>query len=79
MVYIVYDENPKPENYVAIFARKAVKRDEFRRKDMIRTFQSLEEAIAFANTLKLKYGVSHIRVFYEEGHSQTLRNSEKQN
>ena len=74
MIYIVHDEDPKPEQYVAIFVRQREVEGEFKRTKVLRTFPSEESAIEFANTLKSKFRVPGIRLFYEEGHSKTLRN-----
>jgi len=76
MVFFVAEEDPKPDNYIAIFVRKSREKD-FDGKERFKLFASQEKALVFAQQLKEKYGISTIRLFYEEGHSRILRNTKK--
>lgn len=62
-VWLVDEENPRPDPYIAILVREKEFLEQPLKKGY-RLCHSVQEAIAYASKLKKKYGAKHIRLFY---------------
>jgi|JI10StandDraft_1071094.scaffolds.fasta_scaffold673846_2 hypothetical protein len=71
MRWIVFEENPKPDQYIPVVAL-----EEGRVLSALRNpysaYKTKAEAIARAQQLRDQYNVKSIRIFYSEGNSATL-------
>lgn len=68
MKWIVLEENPKPDQYIAVIA---VDEERFLRIESkpCSKFLTNDEALVRARQLKDKFKVKSIRIFYMEGNS----------
>lgn len=71
MKWIVIEENPKPDNYIAVVLTETVKklRIESRAHSV---YDDGEEALARARKLRDQFGVPVIRIFHNESHLRPL-------
>jgi hypothetical protein len=63
MKWIVLEENPQPDNYIAIMTTEEGRVLQVESKPCS-TFSSSEEAMNRARYLREKYKVNYIRIFY---------------
>lgn len=75
MVYLVQNENPRPDSYIAIFIRSSLKELEDRNRYEI--FRSRNKAVERAEKLAEKFSVQTIRLFHEEGYSENIKRGKK--
>jgi hypothetical protein len=68
MKWIVIEENPKPDNYIAVIATEPDRKLKIEKKPCS-VFQSLERAMSRARELREQYKVRNIRLFQQEGTS----------
>lgn len=71
MKWIVFEENPKPDQYIAVVALEEG-RILASQRNPHSIFKSKEEALIRANQLREQYGVKRVRIFYSEGNSSIL-------
>ncbi len=70
--WIVLEEDPKPDNYIAIMVTDASRILKIQRRACT-IFDEDYEAIEHAKALREQYKVKSIRVFYIDGCSETIR------
>ncbi|MEQ8808082.1 MAG: hypothetical protein RIE59_03355 [Imperialibacter sp.] len=68
MKWIVIEENPKPDDYIAIMVANEVDQLHIEEK-AYSVFGTGEEAISRSMLLKQKFGTKTTRIFHWEGHS----------
>ncbi|MCZ8214643.1 MAG: hypothetical protein O9262_00310 [Cyclobacteriaceae bacterium] len=66
MKWIVLEENPMPDNYIAIMAAEADRILQLEKKQCS-VFDSCDKAMERARELRQKYKVPSIRLFQQEG------------
>lgn len=71
MKWIVLEENPKPDNYIAVMVAEEGRTLRAESKPCA-TFKSSNEAICYARQLREQYQVRNIRIFYVESTSSFL-------
>lgn len=72
MKWVVIEENPKPDNYIAVVLTEAVKK--LRIESRAHSVHSDgERALARARELRDQFGVRMIKVFHSESESMPLR------
>jgi hypothetical protein len=69
MKWIVLEENPQPDNYIAVMASDENRSLQLEKKPCS-IFDSCEKAMNRARELRAKYKVRNIRLFRQEGISQ---------
>jgi hypothetical protein len=68
---MVISDNPRPDKYIPIFVGPAHQHIKPQGKvNRYKLFRKEISAIKYATSLKLKYGVAHIRLFYLGSHSK---------
>ncbi|MEM6734802.1 MAG: hypothetical protein AAGC64_09090 [Bacteroidota bacterium] len=77
MFWIVQKDNPKPETYIPVFACQKFDTDRFENTEKFKVFKSKTSAVTYAKKLLSRFEVLSIRLFYEEGHSENLKNTRK--
>ena len=70
MKWVVLEENPKPDEYIAVMVTDDNRKLKLQRKASS-TFLSEDEAINRARKLRDVFGVKMIRIFHWESHSST--------
>ncbi len=68
MKWIVMEENPKPDQYIAVIAVDEERLLRIESKPCSK-FETSDEALVRASELRKKYNVKSIRMFYLEGNS----------
>jgi hypothetical protein len=71
---MVISDDPKPDEYIPIFVGPAD--HHVKPHEKVNTYKLFSEeinAIQYANSLKQKYGVTHVRIFYLGSHSKKIR------
>ncbi len=68
MKWIVLEENPKPDQYIAIIATDEQRQLKVESKPYSK-FLTSDEALVRARQLRDEFRVKSIRIFYMEGHS----------
>jgi hypothetical protein len=68
MKWIVFEENPKPDNYIAVVALEEG-RVLASERNPCSTFKTKEEALVRAYELRKQYNLKRVRIFYSEGNS----------
>jgi len=71
--WVVVEENTRPDDYIAVVLTEQQKKLQIETKRHS-VFLEREKAIARAHELKEQFRVKHIRIFYNEGHSETVKN-----
>jgi hypothetical protein len=71
MKWIVLEENPRPDNYIAIMAAEEDRKLQIEKKPCS-IFDSCDKAMYRARELRQKYKVSSIRLFQQDGVSVTV-------
>jgi hypothetical protein len=71
MKWIVMEENPKPDQYIAVIAVDEERLLRIESKPCSK-FKTSDEALVRANELRKKYNVKSIRMFYLEGNSSMV-------
>jgi hypothetical protein len=66
MKWIVLEENPMPDNYIAIMAAEADRTLQLEKKQCS-VFDSCDKAMDRARELRQKYKVPSIRLFQQDG------------
>ncbi|MDZ7648972.1 MAG: hypothetical protein U5K54_18370 [Cytophagales bacterium] len=72
MKWIVLEENPKPDQYIAIIAVDDERFVEVEKKDLCSVFRTNEEALIRARELRSFFNVRNIRIFFIDGHSSIV-------
>lgn len=72
MKWIVLEENPKPDNYIAVVLAENEKRLQLQNRPHS-VFADRDLALTRAQELRAFFGVRSIRVFQSEGCSYTIR------
>jgi len=71
---MVISDDPRPDKYIPIFVGPAHHHVKpFGKAYRYKLFRKEMNAIKYANSLKQKYAVEHIRLFYLGGHSKKIR------
>jgi hypothetical protein len=69
--WIVLEENPKPDDYIAVMVAD-VNRNLIIEKKPCSVHNNRDDAMARARELRQIFGVKKIKLFYIEGHSETV-------
>jgi len=72
MKWVVIEENPKPDNYIAVVVTEAMRKLKIE-SQAHSVYDNVDEALARARELRTQYGVRLIRIFQSESHSIPLR------
>lgn len=72
MKWIVIEENPKPDNYIAVVLSERPTRLKIE-KQAHSVFEDSEQALERARQLREHYGVRTIRIFHYDGTSASLK------
>lgn len=72
MKWIVLEENPMPDNYIAVLATEPDRKLMFERQPHS-VFDSIDAAMERARELRRRYNVRSIRLFQPEGYSIPAR------
>ncbi len=70
--WIVLEEDPKPDNYIAIMVTDEARKLKIQR-GVCSIFEENYAAISHAKWLCKQHKVKNIRVFYIDGYSETIR------
>jgi hypothetical protein len=71
MKWIVLEENPKPDQYIAIIAADEERYLKIEGKPCS-IFRTSDDALVRARELRTIFNVRNIRIFFIEGHSQII-------
>jgi hypothetical protein len=72
MKWIVLEENPKPDNYIAVIITEEMKRLRIE-SQAHSVYNDSDKALARARQLRDQFGVRMIRVFQNDGYSIPLK------
>lgn len=72
MKWVVLEENPKPDNYIAVVITETMKKLKIE-SQAHSVYNDGDEALARARELRDQFGVRLIRIFHSESHSIPLR------
>jgi hypothetical protein len=72
MKWVVLEENPKPDNYIAVVRTDTMKKLQIQSRAHT-VYDDGDEALARARQLRDQFGVCIIRIFHSESHSITMR------
>lgn len=70
MKWVVREENPKPDNYIAVVLTETIKKLQIE-SQAHSIYHDGDEALARARKLRDRFGVRLIRIFRSESHSDT--------
>jgi hypothetical protein len=68
MKWIVLEEDPKPDNYIAVVITETIRKMKIEAQAHS-VYRDGDEALARARQLREQYGVKMIRIFNNENHS----------
>jgi len=71
MKWVVLEENPKPDNYIAVVLTETMKKLQIQSRAHT-VYDDGDEALARARQLRDQYGVRMIKIFHSESHSIPL-------
>lgn len=72
MKWVVLEENPKPDNYIAVVLTETMKKLQIQSRAHT-VYENGDEALARARQLRDQFGVRIIRIFLSESHSIPMR------
>ena len=72
MKWVVLEENPKPDNYIAVVLTETMKKLQIQSRAHT-VYENGDEALARARQLRDQFGVRIIRIFLSESHSFPMR------
>lgn len=72
MKWVVLEENPKPDNYIAVVLTETMKKLKIE-SQAHSVYNDGDEALARARELRDRFGVRLIRIFHSESHSIPLK------
>jgi len=75
--WIVLEDNPKPDDYVAIMIQHKDEQPTLDEGKTYSVFSERHSAISRALEIKDLFRVRKIRIFYPDGHSEGIRKSKK--